>query len=575
MSSLSPDSGNTARHSAQRRSLTSYPVERLRPSSPFTRAVSPARSFDLSNNKHDYMEQPRDIPRKPVGSPRSFNIGSIRTFRSKSESAVLPCPPTPALAPIPTRVSAPEEDKRATKGTPLVRSGSITKSKGKKNRHTKKPSFKKMDKDSSRWTFTDNITDLLTGKMFKKIEVDEMVTPEQVNDYKRRREQRAASQQEGESAEATEAIPSIKLEDPESPNEPFHLEDLAKRIGASTAVAGPRRDLLFQQELTHDVVRRDFSVRRNTTPAEDGVSPLTPDASSSPAPNLPAKNPARYINTDTQSQMPTIPELLVTTPENETDDEGVKLPIHGNTPTTDSLDDPFEDEDFVFFKSNPCTFTMPGIRHGPIRIAKAGLDLKFDTENTLDWTAFQMAIMGGAGDFFYGSPDLTPQYSEEEEIADLKEWLGELGFSRIGELVPAQPGDRPEGSDESSSSTSPISASSSCYDDDEEGDEEDYTTLPIPVALDYPTGFWNEGKPDTSKFSTGGGCQIKRWTIEGHPRKYRRSSCESETSLSRDGRPAELDAGNNADVVPMGSNLVHDLGDFLRWEAEFCSAGDF
>lgn len=605
------------------------PEPGLRPTSPFMRSTSPAQSFQLGDD-HTYMSEQREIPRKAIGSPRSRSSSNASISSVRSAISVASRRPSTPAAQICTPVREEEESgfasptltnprkeaspkKRTTPVNSPVRSGSVSKNKGRKNSRQsnskKQLSARKPSRGNSRWTFTENVTELFSGQLFKKVEADEMLTPEQVEAYTRRREAKAEMAERRE-MDALEAIRSIleEEEDTDGPGGPFHLEELARRIedvtAAGVAATQRRRSPPITSDFTNDVIRRDFSVRRKPVRSgsvsvrglESLVSPLTPEES--PIPSLPAKNPARFLGNHAQAQaeprvqaqMPPIPELLVTTPE-EREKEAAKDPIHGNTPTKETLDDPFEDDDFVFFRSTPCTMTMPGFRHGPIRISKSGLEVKFDAENTLDWTAFQMAILGGAGDFFYGSADFTPQYSEEDEVADLKEWLGEMGFSSIGALISSQPVERPEDSDESSSS-SPISTTSSCYDEGDEAgdDEEDSANLPIPVALDYPTGFWNEGKPDTSKFSMGGGCQIKRWTAEGHPKRYNRASCASEISLPQSPMmplvissrlAANLHsssggaAANDLEVVPMGYNLGHDLGDFLKWEAEHCYAADF
>ncbi|CAI4218775.1 unnamed protein product [Parascedosporium putredinis] len=540
------------------------------------RSISPAQSFQLGDDQ-TYMSEQREIPRKAIGSPRSrsssnASISSVRSAisvasRRPSTPAAQICTPvreeeesgfrSPTLA-NPRKEASPK--KRATPVNSPVRSGSVSKNKGRKNSRQsnskKQLSARKPSRGNSRWTFTENVTELFSGQLFKKVEADEMLTPEQVEAYTRRREAKAEMAERRE-MDALEAIRSIleEEEDTDGPGGPFHLEELARRIedvtAAGVAATQRRRSPPITSDFTNDVIRRDFSVRRKPVRSGSGRG-------------LKVSSPLSH-----RKQAP-FPVSQLKTPPASSAAMSKPKPSPGST---------------------PCTMTMPGFRHGPIRISKSGLEVKFDAENTLDWTAFQMAILGGAGDFFYGSADFTPQYSEEEEVADLKEWLGEMGFSSIGALISSQPVERPEDSDESSSS-SPISTTSSCYDEGDEAgdDEEDSANLPIPVALDYPTGFWNEGKPDTSKFSIGGGCQIKRWTAEGHPKRYNRASCASEISLPQSPMmplvissrlAANLHsssggaAANDLEVVPMGYNLGHDLGDFLKWEAEHCYAADF
>jgi hypothetical protein len=53
---------------------------------------------------------------------------------------------------------------------------------------------------------------------------------------------------------------------------------------------------------------------------------------------------------------------------------------------------------YIFLPAAPFTLTIPAFRHGHIRLNKADLLAGKSTaafDNTLDWTAFQMAIIGG------------------------------------------------------------------------------------------------------------------------------------------------------------------------------------
>lgn len=166
---------------------------------------------------------------------------------------------------------------------------------------------------------------------------------------------------------------------------------------------------------------------------------------------------------------------------------------------------------------------------------------------------------------------------------------------------------------------------------------------PIPVIAEHPSGFWNEIVPairnsttadtgtndqqhdkhtaDTSlsvedafkafaaRFSALSARGVRRWTIEGHPKRYNPSGTatavaatgarKSTDSMSvenggsgqeeatprvkegDDEKGQTEDAGANSDAlvldvpVPMGYNLGHDLGDFLKWEAEHVYAAAF
>ncbi|KAJ4290736.1 hypothetical protein N0V88_006485 [Collariella sp. IMI 366227] len=95
-------------------------------------------------------------------------------------------------------------------------------------------------------------------------------------------------------------------------------------------------------------------------------------------------------------------------------------------------------EDYVFLKSTPYTLIAPAFYHGQIRLAKADLPiskLAAAVDDTLDWTAFQMAILGGAGDFFGESTDFSrPSEAELDEREELACWFNSFGFG-AGALV--------------------------------------------------------------------------------------------------------------------------------------------
>ncbi|PNH41492.1 hypothetical protein VD0003_g9958 [Verticillium dahliae] len=82
---------------------------------------------------------------------------------------------------------------------------------------------------------------------------------------------------------------------------------------------------------------------------------------------------------------------------------------------------------------------MPTFCHGRIRIPKPGFVLYADVmpDKTLDWTAFQVAILGGAGDFF--SDRLDPMHgSGDDELEDITTWFDDFGFKSEGRLVRAR-----------------------------------------------------------------------------------------------------------------------------------------
>jgi hypothetical protein len=201
-----------------------------------------------------------------------------------------------------------------------------------------------------------------------------------------------------------------------------------------------------------------------------------------------------------------------------------------------------EDEEFYYLKSTPYTLTAPNFRHGPIAFAKSDLGRGAKTmDETLDWTAFQMAILG-AGEFL---PDMYDEgdarYGEE-----LREWFGDFGYETHGQLVPeAWPPSPP------SSSRSSVSS--------DEGD--------LPEA-DY----------DTTKFFRGKG--LKRWTMEGKPKggSVSNGNTHKRNNSSPPMMPLVVDEDDKVATKQheeeavkkdgLSYNLQNDLGDFLKWEAQ-------
>ncbi|KAH7363612.1 hypothetical protein B0T11DRAFT_201713, partial [Plectosphaerella cucumerina] len=95
----------------------------------------------------------------------------------------------------------------------------------------------------------------------------------------------------------------------------------------------------------------------------------------------------------------------------------------------------FENDDSLLLHSTPYTLNMPTFRHGPIRIPKSGalVSAKIMPDRTLDWTAFQVAILGGAGDLCSGGTDITRR--SEDELEDIADWFDGFGFESAGRLV--------------------------------------------------------------------------------------------------------------------------------------------
>ena len=469
-------------------------------------------------------ERPAQRPSRP-SSPLILPDISVPDRRS----SIVPV----TILPVKEEVSSPKREKTSPAKVP-VRKASVKKNKRKPRNATLSP--KKPGRHQPRWTFTENVTDLFTGHLFRRVEVDETITPEQIEAFRRRRQVEEEEERQLEEGErlAEETKMSASNNGDETPLEPFYLDDLATRIEAMLASPAPSPEP-EEPDGFYEPVRNDFSMPRKAATAPAALD-------STPIP-IPPKNPARQR----RAQMPPIPELRVTVADEKPAPARVaRGPFEA-----------YEDDDFVFLRSTPCTLTMPRFQHGPIRIKKSDLEPVFEPDNTLDWTAFQMAILG-AGDFFCEDPR-SESFAEDEERAEVCDWFAGFGFETHGRLLTTRDENgvdtelaEPEPSP-SSAEFSPVSSPSSCYSDED---------LPIPLEAEYASAFRYGGSPALEE------CGIKRWSAQGRPKRYRRPSVDSLPQSPMMPIAGDEIVWGKQEVVPMGYNLGHDLGDFLRWEAE-------
>lgn len=386
-------------------------------------------------------------------------------------------------------------------------------------------------------------------------------------------------------------------------------------------------------------------------------------------PSKPSRKPTHTRANSSSSRiplLPTIPEVKITSPGQPSEaSPQLQLQLQGhNTPEqaeagsqqepgaqATRAGSPFfrEDDDHMWLVSPAYTENMPTIRHGPIRLAKDDLvnhgainsieaKLMSTPDETMDWIAFQMAILGGAGDLYSNPDDFLTRDAQEDLVDDLCDWFEGFGFSSNGlgclltkEDKPKATGislTPPSSSKPRASPRTPPSArtprpqpkhkvvhsSQSTRGPEngagvtEEGEGSDQN-MPIPVTTEHPSGFWNTQPFDASRFHTGSSCGIKRWTLEGHPKRYQGPGIDVEKAntlsadsdgtktgsspkpmhsakfaqRSRRGIRESVDSlpqspmlelvmttavDGSKDFVPMGYNLGHDLGDFLKWESE-------
>jgi hypothetical protein len=588
----------------------------IMPSTPPRRKSTP--TLDQGSGQHSeniqQLIQEADEAFGTVGvDMRTVGKSDLDSRVPDQETAIAPPPtrpaPTPPVRRRPPPLRHPLIKKRLSQPVlpPLkspARSASVSKAKRQKSQKLRngRPPRPVVKKQRSKWSV--NAKDLLTVRLFSRLEVDEVLSPTRLQEI------RMSGASLMRSRRSSETLRTIQSDGSDTPVDPFNLQDLPTRIGAAgvrlsipspiVEVPTPRTfDFNLTAERRRSSLREEKSIIDETSflasPSSDETTPtqtlpedeeMAFDDLAFPVP--PAKNPVRFTSISSRKdppQLPSIPELMVTTPENFilTSSEAPQPQPH--TPR------PSPDEPFLYLPSNPYTLTMPGFRHGPIRIAKADVALAYSSsklatavlDDSLDWTAFHMAILGGAGDLYGEATDYSRRDGiEEDELDDLCEWYAEFGFAGWGGLdrgtAPASPVTVVEGS------CSPVSSRSS----------KSGRHLPIPVEQEFPNGFWNGrlgdemGRDASSRFDRARSVGLRRWTVEGHPKRYhggtmsidssRRPSVDSMASPPQSPMldlVVSQDAGGNEYIVPMGYNLSHDLGDFLSWEAENVYAAAF
>lgn len=491
----------------------------------------------------------------------------------------------------------------------------------------------------------------------KKIEADEVVTPSQIEQFKL---SRLAKEAAGESGDAVlsctafdkGALPT-DLKPPTTKAAAVHREQDALLLLATPPATPPQ-------------LASPFSTAAAALADDD--HPMQQQQSKSGLSSTRKRRPGHTRGNSSTSHiplLPTIPEVRITAPglTRPNTEENNSNHISKNDPDNDVYDDDNNDydtdnEQLVFFPSTPWTATVPSFKHGRIRLEKADLShnasavralearLLTSPDETLDWTAFQMAILGGAGDLGSDPDHFLARDAQEQLVDELCDWFADLGFdaSALGTLRTANnPVSHRKPSSSSSSSlsfskrptrsmttstTSPAArtastpgsttrgvfagcpALTSCADSSESSADERTASLPIPIATEHPSGFWNTAPFDETRcreFAAGCGT-IKRWTLEGHPKRpsvdvgkinYGGGDSDNEDhnllggSLKERNRKngrASVDSlpqspmldlrmttavNGTREMVPMGYNLGHDLGDFLKWESEHVYASGF
>ncbi|KAI2626373.1 hypothetical protein GGS21DRAFT_530132 [Xylaria nigripes] len=399
------------------------------------------------------------------------------------------------------------------------------------------------------WTLTENVSELLTGKLFHRTEADEMLTPDQIQEYKRRRITKSSPK---ESAEASQDSSLDIL------TEPSRHGDLPTDIWSADITSGESSTIPSSGDL---LPRKSLHKRQQQRTQRD-----RPELHHNNTLTTSVSRPLKPTIQRAMTELPTIPESI---PASGPDS---RLSYKKNHESINSV----STTDYVFLPSSPRSVMTPRFRHGPIRISKSDLmpNVRLGGDDVLDWTAFQMAILGGAGDWVPNDEDTHCE--REEEVDDIVEWWESWHFESIGDLITRDY--------EAASPTSTLSG--------EEIPDLSYSEIDSDNAS--PSYRWQDAQRATPTpnlrldvdfekrttytpyyFSDRLMNANQPWHQEGDSMTM--ASCDSVNSLPPspmlDLRVTRSETGDDLDVVPMGYNLGHDLGDFLKWESEHTYAG--
>jgi hypothetical protein len=408
---------------------------------------------------------------------------------------------------------------------------------------------------TSRWAktairdVTHNVAGVLSGKVFK-LEVVEMPNrkalqpPIIIVERKESFESTASTQTAGR-----------------TPTDPFHFEDLTYRIKAAVKVSSddrtatadassvpPRQSISKSKSEVLGHIETRFSKKISPTNAlkHNGIidNEVEYPVINSEVPRIKKRRLLRHRLTRSRDK------ILRSIPESQT---AHFSPISFSEPR--KLDIPYlstaQQTSFITLPSTTFTLTAPLFRHGPIRIDRPDpvCPLFSPQDEFMDWTAFQMAILGTM-DANGGDPrDDWEWEANEQALEDVILWWESYGFEGFGTL-------------ESSSSDK------SAYHVENLTDPSTGTYMSIPAKhvnqLTDLAGSHSQlqrtyGRPPNPSFRSNEESAHdahEQWTTL-YAESLPPSPMFNLATPSRDERDS---------TVPMGYNLGHDLGDFLRWK---------
>lgn len=417
---------------------------------------------------------------------------------------------------------------------------------------------------------TNNVADVLTGKAFR-MEVDEMPN------------RKPALLPVEDSVKEKESDISINNGIAvTTPTDPFHLENLTFLL-PSTRYTGPisPSPVIPLPATPHknqpQPVKRSVRVESFQAP-KNGTKVLRNDTvininSAEFASNQSRRRKSKFKHRPTLSR----DQMLKPIPEVNTPLQSpAQLQLQSRPSLAPLHISRFElpRKDHILLPSTSYTLNAPYIKHGHIRIEKHDRDYSLfsPVEERLDWTAFQMAILGtediGGGDW---RRDWEAE-ADENEVDGIVDWWGEFGFDGYGSLEKFKSNSPPTPPVVLAKSTfsppKPRKAHIASYTRQRKPRTWKTSNSPRTNYIDLAMLPTHHGRSQSSPRTPLDVNMPKRYELQVTTQSVPNGRRVSVASLPPSPMLA-LDQNGDTDArIPMGYNLGHDLGDFLRWEAE-------
>jgi hypothetical protein len=260
------------------------------------------------------------------------------------------------------------------------------------------------------------VAQFLSGARFRRVEADEMLTPEK---FEEMRVKRQMKDQERTSLEGRESVDSSR-------------STLSQQSTASSGRSNDKKEEISPvsvSPLDDAAIHEDLALP--TKPIQSGnelQQQSTTEASASTrnvgSLDTPPRNIQRYIFTKTKPRLPTIHEAASDHSDEMQERRSEDHSLHS-----------LESGEFVYLPGTSLSAANSSFRHGRIafQIAEIPADSDEDIDDAIDRAALQMAMQG-----IDVTEDLESAMSDDELAMtdDINEWWDSFGFETHGELIP-------------------------------------------------------------------------------------------------------------------------------------------